>query len=60
MKRKVGETRRRTLLRLMDEHKKTSAEVAALVGRKEQTVRAWRCGQYPVPDYALRLLKLLL
>jgi DNA-binding transcriptional regulator YiaG len=43
---------------IMRRHNLTCAKVAELVSCKEQTVRAWRAGQNPVPDYVLRLLSL--
>jgi hypothetical protein len=51
---------RQTLLRLMRRHHKKAADIATLLGRKRRTIYAWRANQYPVPDYAITLLKLLL
>lgn len=46
------------LRRLMDEHQLTHARVAALLGRKPQTVAVWRVGgAKPIPQRMLDLLK---
>jgi Putative ATPase subunit of terminase (gpP-like) len=55
-----AERNRRILLRIMRKNKKTAAEIAKLLGRKRRTIYAWRTAQYPCPDYAIRLLKILL
>jgi DNA-binding transcriptional regulator YiaG len=43
---------------LMKKHKLNCPQVAALLGRKPQTVRAWRSGRFPVPEFAITLLEL--
>lgn len=56
----TADRNRRILRRIMQKHQKTAAEIAVLLGRKRRTIYAWRTGQYPCPDYAIRLLKILL
>lgn len=47
---------------LMKRHKMTAGEVAAMLGRKPNTVRVWRVKETarPIPDDTLQLLALKL
>jgi DNA-binding transcriptional regulator YiaG len=42
----------------MKKYKLTSPMVAKIVGVKAQSVRNWMCGLRPVPEYALKLIRL--
>lgn len=47
---------------LMEQRKKSVADIAKLLDRSESTVRMWRSkgGKRPIPDAQLKLLKFLL
>lgn len=49
--------RRVALRAFMARHQLTAPQVAAIVNRKPQTVRAWRMGARAVPRYALHELE---
>jgi hypothetical protein len=48
------------LKKLMKDHDLNCPSVAKLLDRKPQTIRTWRSGRYPIPDHAIKLLKLQL
>jgi hypothetical protein len=51
-------SRREELIKLMDDHKLTAAQVAEMLGREATTVRFWRSnGGRHIPKDALELLK---
>lgn len=50
--------RRAELRRMMRAHDWNASDVANLVLRQPQTVRAWLCGTRNMPENAMRLLKL--
>jgi|JI9StandDraft_1071089.scaffolds.fasta_scaffold990355_2 DNA-binding transcriptional regulator YiaG len=50
--------RRDELRRFMSTRGLKATEVAEIVERNPQTVRAWMCGTRNVPGHALKLLKL--
>ena len=52
----TNDQRRASLLARMRRHNITSAEFAAVLKVKPQTVRAWRCGVRAVPKYVLELI----
>lgn len=58
--RAAAEQRREHLLRLMSRYRLSCPEVAELLDRKPQTVRAWRSGHCPITDHTLALLELAL
>lgn len=55
-------TNTKKLHALMKRHKMTAPQVAAMLGRKPNTVRVWRVKdtQRPIPDDALALLTMKL
>jgi DNA-binding transcriptional regulator YiaG len=46
------------LMRLMGKYRLSCPMVARLIGVKPQTVRSWRSGRSPVPEYALTIIDL--